>query len=97
VGIFKKKIPPPQERRPKPFRFELGWRGMFGLVIVCCCLFFWMFILGLWAGQTILLPLQENGLAQSGKTLKPPAAKEIPGFIPPKEQQRPMNHNDSNQ
>jgi hypothetical protein len=56
-----------------------------------------MFLLGIWAGQTILLPLQDNGLAQSGKMPKPPAAKEMPGIIPPKEQQRPMNHSDSNE
>jgi hypothetical protein len=62
---------------------------MFGLVIVCCCLFFWMFILGIWAGQTILLPLQENGVRQAGKPPIPPAAKEVPGFLPPKEPQRP--------
>jgi len=29
---------------------------MFGLVMVCFCLFLWMFLLGVWAGQTILLP-----------------------------------------
>ena len=39
-----------------PFRIELGWRGLFGMVIVCFCLFLWMFLLGIWAGQTILLP-----------------------------------------
>jgi hypothetical protein len=29
---------------------------MLGLVVVCFCLFLWMFLLGVWAGQTILLP-----------------------------------------
>ncbi len=24
--------------------------------MVCCCLFLWMFLLGVWAGQTILFP-----------------------------------------
>jgi len=38
------------------FRFELTWGGMFGLVAVCGCIFLWLFLLGVWAGQTILLP-----------------------------------------
>ena len=42
--------------RRRPFRFELGWSGVFGLAVVVFCLFLWMFLLGLWAGQTILLP-----------------------------------------
>lgn len=37
-------------------RFELGLLGMFTLTIVTGCLFFWMFIIGIWAGQTILQP-----------------------------------------
>jgi len=56
VGLFRQNVRPPAEARPKPFRIELGWRGMFGLVVVCFCLFLWMFLLGVWAGQTILLP-----------------------------------------
>ncbi|MGI6657378.1 MAG: hypothetical protein ACOX5Z_11300 [Desulfobulbus sp.] len=43
-------------KRSKPFRIELGWRGLFGVIVVCFCLFFWMFLLGLWAGHTLLLP-----------------------------------------
>jgi hypothetical protein len=40
---------------------------MFGLVVVCFCLFLWMFLLGIWAGQTILLP---------PRTIKAPVAEE---------------------
>lgn len=46
----------PPRPKAKPFRIELGWRGMFSLVLVVICLFFWMFVLGIWAGQTILFP-----------------------------------------
>lgn len=38
------------------FRFELSWGGMFGLVAVCGGIFVWLFFLGVWAGQTVLLP-----------------------------------------
>ena len=37
-------------------RFELGLLGMFTLTLVTGCIFFWMFIIGIWAGQTILQP-----------------------------------------
>ena len=78
MGIFRKKIQPSQPGRGKPFCFELGWRGMFGLVVVCFCLFLWMFLLGIWAGQTILLPSKENRLGHSGGTAKQSAAKAVP-------------------
>lgn len=29
---------------------------MIGLGIVCFCIFLWMFLLGVWSGQTVLLP-----------------------------------------
>lgn len=37
-------------------KVELGWGGLFSLVVVAFCIFLWMFLLGLWAGQTILIP-----------------------------------------
>lgn len=37
-------------------RFELGLLGMLSLTLVTGCIFFWMFIIGIWAGQTILQP-----------------------------------------
>jgi len=88
VGLFKKKTSPQQEGRAKPFRIELGWRGMFGLVVVCCCLFLWMFLLGIWAGQTILLPSKESRFAQSGGVSKQVPAKTAAEAPPLKEQQR---------
>lgn len=40
----------------KTFRFQLSLGGIVGITIVSFCLFLWMFLLGVWAGQTILLP-----------------------------------------
>ncbi|HBI15321.1 MAG TPA: hypothetical protein DDY20_07385 [Desulfobulbaceae bacterium] len=40
----------------KTFRFQLSLGGIIGIAIVSFCLFLWMFLLGVWAGQTILLP-----------------------------------------
>lgn len=48
----------PKKKRSsgKTFRFQLSLGGVVGLAVVCCCLFLWMFLIGVWAGQTILLP-----------------------------------------
>jgi hypothetical protein len=40
----------------KTFRFQLSFGGIVSIAIVSFCLFLWMFLLGIWAGQTILLP-----------------------------------------
>ena len=75
---------PTDRQRSKPFRFELGWSGMFGLVVVCFCLFLWMFLLGIWAGQTILLP-PRDGARVTGAAKPPQVASgeaQIPGSIP---------------
>jgi cell division protein FtsN len=37
-------------------RFELSVAGLLGLVMVAFCIFLWMFLLGVWAGQAILPP-----------------------------------------
>jgi hypothetical protein len=50
---------------------------MFGLVIVCFCLFFWMFLFGIWAGQTILLPPRTNQAAQLTEPSKPLPVKTV--------------------
>ncbi len=45
-------------------RFELGIGGIAALVIVCACIFLWMFLFGVWAGQTVL---QGKGPLAAGK------------------------------
>lgn len=67
-------------------RFELGLLGMFSLTLVTGCIFFWMFIIGIWAGQTILQPAPGEeksplaklaGALQPGKgAVEPPASSE---------------------
>ena len=64
-----------QPRKAKAFRIELGWRGMFGLVVVCFFLFFWMVVLGIWAGQTILLPSRDSRVTQPGGPAQQPPAR----------------------
>lgn len=57
----------PKSRRKRKFAicFELGLGGMFGLTTVVFCVFLWMFLLGIWAGQTVLLPSGSSDTAQA--------------------------------
>ncbi len=49
---------PRKRARPK-IKFELSRTGIGGIAIVCFCLFLWMFIFGVWAGQSLLKPAQK--------------------------------------
>jgi hypothetical protein len=49
-------------RRKPPVRtvkFELTFSGIAGIGVVCFCIFLWMFLLGVWTGQSLLLPSSE--------------------------------------
>lgn len=45
-------------RRPavKKIKFELTRSAIAGIGVVCFCIFLWMFLFGVWAGQSLLLP-----------------------------------------
>ncbi len=48
-----------QKKRRKTrtkIKFELSRSGIGSIGIVCFCIFLWMFILGVWAGQSLLKP-----------------------------------------
>lgn len=57
----------PKSRRKRKFAicFELGLGGLLGLVTIVFCVFLWMFLLGIWAGQTVLLPSGTSDTAQA--------------------------------
>lgn len=60
-----------KKRRPKKktYRFQLSLPGIAGISVVCFCLFLWMFLLGIWAGQTFLLPSARPDVAmKSGRS-----------------------------
>ena len=50
TGLFKGRI----------FQFRLGLPGIAGIGVVLLFIFFWMFLLCIWAGQTIILPVSPN-------------------------------------
>lgn len=47
------------QRKPaaRKVRFELTYSGIAGIGVVCFCIFLWMFLFGVWTGQTLLLPV----------------------------------------
>jgi len=58
-----------KKRKPqKTFRFQLTLGGIIGIGVVSFCLFMWMFLLGIWAGQTILLPSAPSAKAKKNTT-----------------------------
>ncbi len=40
----------------KKLKFELTRSAIGGIGVIVFCLFLWMFLLGVWAGQSLLLP-----------------------------------------
>ena len=45
-----------RKKKVKKIKFELTRSGAVGLGVILFCLFLWMFLLGVWAGQSLLLP-----------------------------------------
>lgn len=54
-----------KKKTGKTYRFQLSLSGILGIAVVCFCLFMWMFLLGIWAGQTILLPAAKPAVGES--------------------------------
>lgn len=45
------------KQKKKPFvHLEMSLGGLLGLGVVAFCIFLWMFLFGIWAGQTVLQP-----------------------------------------
>jgi len=40
----------------KKVKFQLTRSGIAGIGVVCFCIFLWMFLFGVWAGQSLLFP-----------------------------------------
>lgn len=73
----------------KRFRFQLSLAGVAGVGIVVFCLFLWMFLLGIWAGQTILLPSSTSGRVLAEKhSAAQEKQKKIVGVIVPEGKKR---------
>lgn len=45
-----------KRKQVKKYKFELTRRAIAGIGVVCFCIFLWMFLLGVWTGQSLLMP-----------------------------------------
>lgn len=68
-------------RKPqvKKIKFELTRSSIAGIGVVCFCIFIWMFLLGVWTGQSLLLPKAEveNRVAQSNGVVASPEQEKV--------------------
>ncbi len=55
-----------QKRKPKRFRIEMGWGGLFSLAVGSFIMLLWMFVLGFWAGNRLLGPITVAGGGAKG-------------------------------
>ncbi len=67
-----------KKKQARKIRFELTLSAIAGIAVIVFCLFLWMFLLGVWAGQSILLPDygQKNVVIdEKGKIHEPPTIR----------------------
>lgn len=57
-----------RKTRVKKLKFELSRSAIAGIGVIVFCLFLWMFLLGVWAGQSFLMPSygKKKAVAQPG-------------------------------
>ena len=89
--VRKKKKPVRRKKKktPKRFRFQLGLAGVAGIGVVVFCLFLWMFLLGIWAGQTILLPSASCEIKKASRSI--PAEQSPVKILKPRAKKNPVS------
>jgi hypothetical protein len=50
----------PRKPQARKLKFELTRSAVAGIGVVVFCLFLWMFLFGVWAGQSLLMPSHEK-------------------------------------
>jgi uncharacterized membrane protein len=45
-----------KKKQIKKYKFELTRGAIAGIGVVCFCIFLWMFLFGVWTGQSLLMP-----------------------------------------
>ena len=45
-----------KRKQIKRYKFELTRGAIAGIGVVCFCIFLWMFLFGVWTGQSLLMP-----------------------------------------
>ncbi|PID75645.1 MAG: hypothetical protein CSA20_03380 [Deltaproteobacteria bacterium] len=55
----------------KKVKFELSRSSIGGIAVVLFCAFLWMFLLGIWAGQTVLVSNEITQITTAAPVKKP--------------------------
>lgn len=55
-----------KKKQAKKYKFELTLGGISGIGVVCFCIFLWMFLLGVWTGQSLLKPSTYEPMIEMG-------------------------------
>lgn len=58
-----------KRKQVKKLKFELTRSAVVGIGVVSFCLFLWMFLIGVWAGQSLLLPSYGKKVATVDKSV----------------------------
>lgn len=68
-----------KKKKVTKVKFELAKGSIAGIAVVCFCLFLWMFLAGIWTGQSILSPHPsiQRVSASKGVTGPPPFIKAV--------------------
>ena len=66
---------------PKKIKFELTRSGIAGIGVVCFCIFLWMFLLGVWAGQSLLMSPVKASKSAAKRVESRPADESDPLYI----------------
>ncbi len=56
-----------RRKQVKKYKFELTRGGIGGIGVVCFCIFLWLFLLGIWTGQSLLMPSTDDFAIEDGK------------------------------
>jgi hypothetical protein len=85
--MSRRKHPAPEQHSSKRepgivFSFQLSLSGIIGIAVVVFCLFLWMFLIGIWAGQTILHPSPQAAAVAPVRAPASPDKHEEPGRQP---------------
>jgi len=68
----------PPNKKGFSIKFDLSLAGLLGVGVVCFCVFLWMFLLGVWAGQTGLI----SGMSFSTPAVPAPVSGAVKAGTP---------------
>ena len=78
-----------QAEEPKAFQIALSWKGLWALIGVFFLLQMWMFLIGMWAAQTIVFPVARQPLPPIAKTADAKKDKKATPATTPTPAERP--------